>query len=126
MTKRLLLFALAIHACLAAFCQIGRFYSSDRLSSSIISCITQDSHGYIWIGTDYGLNKFDGYRFTHYLYQPNDSTSLRSNVVSCLFCDREGNLWVGTGKGLERYDYGTDNFEHYNIPGTNLPRITDF
>lgn len=52
-----------------SYCQTSRFFSSDHLSSTMISsaCITQDSEGYIWIGTEYGLNRYDGYRFTCYL-----------------------------------------------------------
>lgn len=50
------------------YCQTSRFFSSDHLSSTMISsaCIAQDSEGYIWIGTEYGLNRYDGYRFTCY------------------------------------------------------------
>ena len=92
------------------FGQTGHFISSERFSSSLINDICQDKYGYIWIATDNGLNKYDGYRFTTYLSQPDDSTTLNSNIVTSLYCDHNGQLWIGTRIGLSRYDYATDQF----------------
>ena len=47
----------------------SHFYTSEKLSSNQITQICQDKDGYIWIGTEYGLNKYDGYRFTNYLHE---------------------------------------------------------
>ena len=93
--------------------QTGYFFPADRFSSGLINDVCQDSHGYIWIATENGLNKFDGYRFTSYYHHPDDSTTLSSNIVVKLYCDRLGRLWVGTRMGLSRYDYTTDQFERY-------------
>ena len=101
------------------------FYSSDKLSNSGINDICQDGKGYIWIATEYGLNRFDGYRFTPFLNQPQDSTSLCYNVVCCLVCDTKGRLWVGTSKGLQRYDYATGTFVNYHFPDGLHPRVSD-
>lgn len=60
----------------------SHLYTSERLTSSMIKCVTQDKYGYIWIGTEYGLNKFDGYRFTHYLTDSKDTTSIASNDIT--------------------------------------------
>ena len=90
--------------------QTGHFYSSGRLSSSLITCICQDRYGFIWVGTEYGLNKFDGYRFTTYFHSRNDSTTINDNEISTLFVDRDGRLWVGCSRGLVSYDYEHDNF----------------
>ena len=54
----------------------GKLYTSGKLSSSLIECICQDKYGYLWIGTEYGLNKFDGYRFSTYIYEKDDTTSI--------------------------------------------------
>ena len=96
-----------------SWAQTGYFYPSERFSSGLINDICQDSYGYIWIATENGLNRFDGYRFTTYLHHPDDSTTLSSNIVVKLYCDKKGQLWVGTRTGLSRYDYGTDHFIHY-------------
>lgn len=78
-------------------------YGSKELSSNLITRIVQDDHGYIWVATEYGLNKFDGINFTPYLHNEKDSTSLLSNNVRALFIDKENTLWVGTNEGLQYY-----------------------
>ena len=104
--------------------ETGHYYPSDRFSSSLISDICQDSQGSIWIATDYGLNKFDGYRFATYLHDDADPNTLGVNTVVSLFCDREGRLWVGNNKGLDRFDTDRDAFVHYPFPGDIHPRIS--
>ena len=103
--KQLLLSLLLAIITLTTYGQTGFFFPSDRFSSGLINDICQDKYGYIWIATENGLNKFDGYRFTTYLSHPDDSTTLGSNIVTKLYCDKKGQLWVGTRIGLSRYDY---------------------
>ena len=105
--------------------QSSLFYDSNYLSSTMITSICQDKAGYIWIGTEYGLSRFDGYRFTVYKNNPQDSTSLMFNIVNRVFCDRDGNLWVGTNIGLQRYDYATNAFVSYRNPNSRRPRVSD-
>lgn len=62
-------------------------YSSEALTSNLITRMLQDNFSYIWIATDYGLNKFDGIRFIQYLHNEKDSTSLLSNNVRTLLMD---------------------------------------
>ncbi len=100
-----------------------RLYTSDKISSSLTTCIAQDKHGYIWIGTEHGLNRYDGYKFIQYFYEENDETSISDNEISSLFCDREGRLWIGTYKGLCRYDYKSNTFVRYKIKNIS-PHIT--
>ena len=59
----------------------SRLYTSDKLSSSLINCVTQDKYGFMWIGTEYGLSKFDGYKFTNYLHNNKDTTSIADNII---------------------------------------------
>ncbi|MCR4957788.1 MAG: helix-turn-helix domain-containing protein [Prevotella sp.] len=110
---------------LCGYAQPSLFYSSDKLSNSVINGICQDQKGYIWIATEYGLNRFDGYRFTPFLNQPDDSTSLCYNVVCCITCDSRNRLWVGTSKGLQRYDDATGTFITYPFPEGVKPRVSD-
>ena len=105
--------------------QTSLFFSSDKLSNSVINGICQDQKGYIWIATENGLNRFDGYRFTPFFNQPGDSTSLCYNVVCCINCDSKGRLWVGTNKGLQRYDDASGTFITYPFPNGIRPRISD-
>lgn len=121
--RRIITFLLLYVSFTAVSGQTGWFIPSNRFSSSQITDICQDRYGYIWIATEYGLNRFDGYRFTTYLNQPGDTTSLCCNAVSRLFCDDEGSLWVGTAKGLDRYDYGRNMFRHYRFANGVKPRV---
>ena len=73
----------------------GKLYSSELLASSSVMDVCQDDHGFIWIATDYGLSRFDGYHFTNYYHVQRDSTTLPDNFVNCFLPDGKGNLWVG-------------------------------
>ena len=117
----ILLFLQAV--CRLAFAQTGVFIPSERFSSMQINDLYQDRYGYIWIATDYGLNRFDGYRFTTYFHHSTDSTSLGSNIVTCLYQDSQGRFWVGTRLGLYRYDHATDHFVSYPTSENRSTRI---
>lgn len=81
------------------------------LSQSSVSSIYQDSKGFLWFGTEDGLNKFDGYEFTIYRHDPDDLSSLSDNSVLSIFEDHEGVLWIGTyGRGLNRFNRYQENF----------------
>jgi signal transduction histidine kinase/ligand-binding sensor domain-containing protein/DNA-binding response OmpR family regulator len=88
---------------------------NEGLSNSHISQIYQDSQGYIWIATENGLNKFNGYNFTVYSEQPDDSTSLRGNYVYTVLEDKRGIFWVGSMGGLLQYDREKDCFHPFLI-----------
>jgi ligand-binding sensor domain-containing protein/signal transduction histidine kinase len=75
------------------------------LSQSLVQCILQDRHGFMWIGTEDGLNRYDGCTFITYRHDPLDSTTLSSSHIWSLYEDRNGLLWVGTwGGGLNCLD----------------------
>jgi ligand-binding sensor domain-containing protein len=70
--------------------------------------------GFIWIGAQDGLNRFDGYEFTTYRYDPNDPHSLSNNHVRDIIEDADGALWIATqGGGLNRFDPLTESFTRY-------------
>ena len=115
------LFAIALS--LMVWADSGELFTSGKLSSSLINCIVQDKYGYIWVGTEYGLSKFDGYRFTNYLHNEEDTTSITDNIISDLLVDKKGNLWIGCAKGLMRYNYETNNFARLQFPDGRKPRI---
>ncbi len=103
-------------------------YSQEHgLSNNQIHCILQDSKGWMWIGTSQGICRFDGYRFTVFKNDPDDSTSLKGNLVRVIFEDRKGQLWVGTENGgLNKFDRGRETFQHlfYNKGQTQLKDVT--
>ena len=121
--KRQLLLTLIIIITSTVYGQ-SHFYTSDKLSSNQITQICQDKNGYIWIGTEYGLNKYDGYRFTNYLHENGNDYTVPSNMISHLFVDNDGTLWVGTQLGLGRYNASTNQFIPVEMKGaTSVPRI---
>ncbi len=92
------------------------FTTANGLSNNKIYDIIQDKAGFIWLATDDGLNRFDGYNFKVYRNIPKDSTSISSNNIWRLYEDEEGILWIGTKSGeLNRYDPRTDKFTSWEI-----------
>ena len=84
------------------------------LSQSSVYAIAQDSLGFLWFGTQDGLDRYDGYSFKIFRNNPRDSTSVSYNYISRLMVDREGSLWVGTlGGGVSVYDQTTGRFAQY-------------
>ena len=124
MMKRTFLFFVCFMLLAGTYAQTGHFFPSYRFSNSAISSICQDAQGSLWIGTDYGLNRFDGYHFQTFLHDDADTTSLKSNAVVSLLCDREGNLWVGTNRSLDRFDAAREAFVHYVFPDHLQPRVS--
>ena len=113
--KRLLLFGvLCLVQMLATFsyANSGRLYTSNDLSSSLIRCIIQDKYGFIWVGTNYGLNRFDGYSFSTYLCNPADTTTIQDNGIVQLYPYSKEFLFVATNRGLYKYSYLTNSFQH--------------
>jgi ligand-binding sensor domain-containing protein/signal transduction histidine kinase len=86
------------------------------LSNSNVTCILQDSRGYMWIGTEDGLNKFNGYEFRVYRHDSKDTCTILTNSIRCIYEDSEHRLWVSTRPGgLHYYDDEHDRF--IRVPG---------
>ncbi len=91
-----------------------RFTREQGLSSDAIHCLRQDQRGFLWIGTEDGLNRYDGLTFRVYRHQPDQPGSLPGNFVHQLYETRDGTLWVALDKfGFCRYDRHTDTFVGY-------------
>jgi ligand-binding sensor domain-containing protein/DNA-binding response OmpR family regulator/two-component sensor histidine kinase/cbb3-type cytochrome oxidase subunit 3 len=104
---------------------VGILYTGRQLASSAVKAVCQDRDGFIWIGTDYGLNRFDGYTFSLFRHQHSDPYSVGSNEICALLSDSQGRLWVGTNKDLSRYDMSTNRFVHVSFPKNISPRVSD-
>jgi len=84
------------------------------LSQSTVEAIAQDRHGFIWIGTGDGLNRYDGYQFVVFRHDPDDPTSLSQGAIQEIYEDHTGALWVRTASGgLDRYDRDRNLFIRY-------------
>ncbi|MGL5314668.1 MAG: ligand-binding sensor domain-containing protein [Peptostreptococcaceae bacterium] len=85
----------------------------DGLSQSTVEAIYQDSKGYIWIGTNDGLNKYNGHKFEVYKHNNNSENSITNNYVVAINEDKKGNLWVGTAYGLSKMDPKSKKITNY-------------
>jgi ligand-binding sensor domain-containing protein len=93
----------------------------DGLSQNTGQVIFQDRRGFLWVGTQDGLNRYDGYTFTVFKNDPEDATTISSNSILSLEEDDNGTLWVGTLDGLNRFNAGAEIFTRYkNIPDNPL------
>ena len=82
-------------------------------SWKLISRMTQDPQGFLWLATSNGLYKYDGSQFTAYFNDPSNPNSLASNFLTSVITDKEGFLWIGTSLGLDRFDPHTGIFTHF-------------
>jgi ligand-binding sensor domain-containing protein len=91
--------------------------TAEGLSQDIAWDVVQDSLGFIWIGTENGLNRYDGYEVQVFKHRPGDSTSIPSNWCGPLVVDGGGDVWVGTSSGLARYNQRRGRFERVAVDG---------
>src|SRR5512138_587053 len=94
--------------------------TDDGLSRSFVQAILKDSQGFLWFGTEDGLNRYDGHSFTIYRRDPKDPESLPSSMAGVLFEDSKKRLWIGSSwsaEGLALYDRARDRFKRFR-PGT--------
>jgi len=105
-----------------------KFYNisiEEGLSQSSVECIVQDSLGFLWFGTEDGLNRYDGYKFTVFKNDPDNPYSISNNNIWRLFIDSRGNLWVGTySGGLNLYDAKSEKFIRYNFDSSDSTSIS--
>jgi ligand-binding sensor domain-containing protein/signal transduction histidine kinase len=100
--------------------KFSRMEVGSGLSNSNVTCILQDSKGFLWFGTQDGLNKFDGYNFKVYRNNPDDTASLLTNAINCIFEDSQKKIWVSTRSGgLQYYDNKLDRFVRISEFSTN-------
>jgi ligand-binding sensor domain-containing protein len=95
----------------------------DEVPAHLCSALAQDRDGFLWIGTQGGLVRYDGYQFRVYKNDPRDSGSLSGSYVRSLFAAADGRLWVGTfSSGLSAFDPATETFTRYQhdprLPGS--------
>lgn len=103
------------------------YFTENGLSNSTVVCSLQDKKGFLWFGTQDGLNRFDGYSFKIYRNNPSDPKSLGSNLVHALYEDDDGTLLAGTDRGIYRYDPKTEYFSvlPYATSGEVLSLLKD-
>ncbi|MBN2245311.1 MAG: GAF domain-containing protein [Candidatus Aminicenantes bacterium] len=98
----------------------------DGLSQSTVFCILQDEKGFLWFGTEDGMNKYDGKKIIQINPEPGNPNSLTYNYIGAIYEDSEGFIWIGTqGGGLDRYDPEVDNFTHFRSGSDPTSSLSD-
>jgi ligand-binding sensor domain-containing protein len=77
--------------------------------------VVQDKLGFMWFGTQYGLNRYDGYKSKVFKHEPGRAETLSCVFVRSLLVDRSGTLWVGCDRFLDRFDPASETFAHYRV-----------
>ncbi|WP_304132303.1 two-component regulator propeller domain-containing protein [Ignavibacterium album] len=91
-----------------------RITADNGLSSNYTSYIFQDKKGFLWISTEDGINRYDGYRFKHFRHLPGNKNSLSDYAAGHIYEDSKGNFWIATREGLNVFNPDTETFTHYN------------
>ena len=102
-----------------------RLSGIEGLSQNRVTQIVQDDQGFIWLATQHGVDRYDGYQFRMFKNDPRQTSSLCGVFMFSLFKDRSGTLWMGCEHGLDRFDPSTETFIHYQIASDTTPRLSD-
>lgn len=94
---------------------------TDGLSQNTVNDIFQDSEGYIWVATQDGLNRYDGYEIKQYLPNRLDSTSISDNFLWNITEDEQGNIWVCSRNGVNRLNRQTGTFTKFYTGQSQSP-----
>jgi ligand-binding sensor domain-containing protein len=95
----------------------------DGLSNESVRGIAQDQYGFIWLGTQFGLNRFDGIHIKSWFHDPADSTTIPNNFVRSMYSDVRGRVWIGGDPGFCQYDYPSNSFIRYRNSDFNMVDI---
>jgi ligand-binding sensor domain-containing protein/signal transduction histidine kinase len=122
-----ILFSLRTYA-EAPYLYFNSISSQNGLSHNKVNCILQDKRGFIWLGTDDGLNRYDGQYFIVFRHEPGNTSSISGNIITSLLEDKAGILWITTADGgLSKYDYRLPpkeqfkQYKHIEGDSTTIP-----
>jgi hypothetical protein len=94
-----------------------RLSTAEGLSQTKVGQILQDGQGFMWFGTQYGLNRYDGYNYKLFVHDPRNPNSLGGVEINALFKDREGALWVGCDQFLNKFNRANETWIAFSTGG---------
>ena len=89
------------------------------MSDNFVKCMYKDTKGFIWFGTNNGLNRYDGYKFEVFQQNSSDTASITDNDINAITSDKDGNLWIGTAGGVCKLNCETFKFSRVNLVSSN-------
>ena len=96
------------------------------LSQNTVNALLEDKDGFLWIGTDDGLNRYDGQTVVVYKHIRSDTTTIPDNQIQSLYQDKQGRVWIGTVAGLALYDNNTNQFISFRNNKNNNSSLVNF
>src|SRR6188768_2901561 len=100
------------------------YNTTTGLSQNFVTCIAQDKTGFIWVGTDDGLNRFDGYEFKVFRKDDKNDNTIIDNSIRALCVGPDSSVWIGTSNGICRYFPATETFLRYPIDYTDSSKLS--
>lgn len=105
--------------------RIQHFSTDEGLAQNYVDCVYRDSRGFIWVGTWFGLSRFDGYSFVTYQPKANNENSISDGFINAIVEDKNGDLWIATRDGINKFIFDTEEFIHFKAdasqPETTIP-----
>jgi ligand-binding sensor domain-containing protein/signal transduction histidine kinase len=98
---------------------------TEGLSNNMVYCAAQDERGFMWFGTQNGLNRYDGYSFTLFNHDLQDPFSLSDNMIHSIVQDKKGRLWIGTANGLNLFDPFAEKAERFHHQPQNANSLSN-
>lgn len=99
------------------------YNTREGISHNHITAIVQDQKGFLWFGTEDGLNRFDGHDFKVYKHIDNDPHSIVSNFINTLFVDTDGSIWIGTSNGICKFNPNTEEVQHFPVDFIDVTKL---
>lgn len=96
---------------------LTRLSTAEGFSQTKVGQIVQDGQGFMWFGTQYGLNRYDGYNYKLFVHDPRNPNSLSGVEVNGLFKDRDGALWVGCDQFLNKFNRANETWSTFSTGG---------
>lgn len=128
--KSLLILPLLILSVSCTFAQnhlnFKRLTINEGLSQNTVYCVMQDKTGFIWVGTEDGLNKYDGYEFKIYKHENDNPKSISNSQINAMLEDPKGNFWIGTADGLNLFSKHTESFNKISIGNSRETGSSNF
>ena len=119
----MLCIGIAAEAAVIPDMRFRRVDTREGLSNSQVNSILRDSHGYVWFGTNFGLNRYDGYRIRTFFSYDKDTTSLRNNRIDEIQEGYGGRLWLKQGMNYSVYDPVTEKVDRQPSRWLNLQGV---